>query len=89
MSIRNLIYSNIFSFVENGDQSPHSSSKSIGKTDSPIPIIRETSPKLNQNESNREYKHVTDFTGPTVTHTSKVKKPIHDHVFYYSIITHQ
>lgn len=49
--------------IENGDQSPHSSNKSIGKSDSPII----------QNESNREYKHVTDFTGPTVTHTTKVR----------------
>lgn len=47
--------------LENGDQSPQSSNKSIGKSDSPII----------QNESNREYKHVTDFTGPTVTHTTK------------------
>jgi hypothetical protein len=49
--------------IENGDQSPQSSNKSIGKSDSPII----------QNESNREYKHVTDFTGPTVTHTTKVR----------------
>ncbi|CAF3459718.1 unnamed protein product [Rotaria socialis] len=55
--------------LENGNQSPHSSNKSIGKTDSPI--IQETSPRTIHNEPNREYKHVTDFTGPTVTHTTK------------------
>ncbi|CAF1601828.1 unnamed protein product [Rotaria sp. Silwood1] len=54
---------------ENGNQSPHSSTKSIGKTDSPI--NREISSRTIQNESTREYKHVTDFTGPTVTHTTK------------------
>ncbi|CAF2870372.1 unnamed protein product [Rotaria sp. Silwood2] len=55
--------------TENGDQSPHSSTKSIGKTDSPI--IQETSPRIIQNEPIREYKHITDFTGPTVTQTTK------------------
>ncbi|CAF0951969.1 unnamed protein product [Adineta steineri] len=54
---------------EYGDQSPQSSEKSIGKTDSPI--IRQTSPRTMKNEPVREYKHVTDFTGPTVTHTTK------------------
>lgn len=57
--------------LENGNQALHSFNKSIGKTDSPI--IRETSPRIIQNEPNREYKHVTDFTGPTVTHTTKVR----------------
>lgn len=57
--------------VESGDQSPHSSNKSIGPNESPI--IQKTSPRIIQNnETNREYKHVTDFTGPTVTHTTKV-----------------
>jgi hypothetical protein len=64
----------LFSFlniIENGDQSPPSSNKSIGKTESPI--IHKTPPRTIQNEFNREYKHVTDFTGPTVTHTTKVR----------------
>jgi len=55
--------------TENGDQSPHLSNKSIGKTNSPV--IQKTSPRTIQNDANREYKHVTDFTGPTVTHTTK------------------
>jgi Na(+)/H(+) exchange regulatory cofactor NHE-RF2 len=50
--------------TENGDQSPHlTTNKSIGQIDSPI--------HRKSIESNREYKHVTDFTGPTVTHTTK------------------
>jgi len=73
----NLIKTNIYfllfllNIIENGNQSPHLSNKSIGKTESPI--IQKTSTRTIQNESNREYKHVTDFTGPTVTHTTKVR----------------
>lgn len=71
---KNYLYGFWFIFIpENGDQSPPSSNKSIGNRDSPIPIIRETTSRTIQNEPNREYKHVTDFTGPTVTHTTKVK----------------
>ncbi len=60
----------VFHLLENGDQR-RSSDKSIGKIDSST--IRETPPRTIKNESNREYKHVTDFTGPTVTHTTKVR----------------
>lgn len=51
------------------ENSPQLSNRSIGKADSPI--SREISPQTKQNESNRDYKHSTDFTGPTVTQTSK------------------
>jgi hypothetical protein len=61
----------LLNIIENGNQSPHLSNKSIGKTESPI--IQKPSTRTIQNESNREYKHVTDFTGPTVTHTTKVR----------------
>ncbi|UJR31445.1 hypothetical protein I4U23_018938 [Adineta vaga] len=55
---------------ENGNQSPQSSERSIGKIDSPV--IREIPIRTTTAEHTREYKHVTDFTGPTVTHTTKV-----------------
>ncbi|CAF1250169.1 unnamed protein product [Adineta ricciae] len=54
---------------ENGNHSPQTSERSIGKIDSPV--IHEI-PIRTTTEHTREYKHVTDFTGPTVTHTTKV-----------------
>ncbi|CAF0764243.1 unnamed protein product [Adineta steineri] len=61
---------------ENGDISPQSSNRSSGKVDSPI--IRQTPPssRTKPNEFDRDYKHVTDFTGPTITqHTKNAESP--------------
>jgi len=51
---------------ESGNDSPRSSNSSIGKADSHF--TRETKP----NDTDRDYRHVTDFTGPTVTHTQNM-----------------
>jgi len=62
-----------FNIIENGDDSSHSSNKSIGQVDPPY--AREPSPPTKTNESNRDYRHVADFTGPTVIH-NKVRNRI-------------
>jgi hypothetical protein len=71
------IISLIFNIIENGDDSSHSSNRSIGKADPHY--AREPSPPTKPNQSNRDYKHVADFTGPTVTH-NEVKNRIHKEI---------
>lgn len=59
-----------FSLSDNGNHSPQTSERCIEQIDSPV--IREIPIRTTTTEHTREYKHVTDFTGPTVTHTTKV-----------------
>lgn len=73
--------------TENGRQSPHSIEQSHS------PIVEKATRTLS-NESNREYKHVTDFTGPTVTHTTKTNvsptiSRTSDHDYEHSLSNHQ
>jgi len=69
-----------FDIIENGDDSSHSSNRSIGKADPHY--TREPSPPTKPNQSNRDYKNVADFTGPTVTQ-NKVKNRIHTEIWIF------
>ena len=68
-----------FFALENDRQSPHSIEQSHSS-----PIVEKATRTLS-NESNREYKHVTDFTGPTVTHTTKVRDEINKISFHFML----
>ena len=69
----------MFFALENDRQSPHSIEQSHSS-----PIVEKATRTLS-NESNREYKHVTDFTGPTVTHTTKVRDEINKISFHFML----
>ena len=59
--------------LEHSDSSPQLSNRSIGKADSPI--SRELSPQTKLPDANRDYKRVTDFTGPSVLRTKVRNSP--------------
>ncbi|CAF3937830.1 unnamed protein product [Rotaria sordida] len=61
--------------INKTNDSPYSSDRHINKT-TDSPIVRQTSQQKKPNESDRDYKHVTDFTRPQVTQTRSVDSPV-------------
>ncbi|CAF3114660.1 unnamed protein product [Rotaria socialis] len=59
----------------NPDDSPHSSDRDDNQGDDSPPIARKPSPQIRSAESNRDYTHVTDFTGPVVVQSNNVDSP--------------
>ncbi|CAF1138065.1 unnamed protein product [Rotaria sp. Silwood1] len=58
----------------NNNNSPYISNKNTGQIND-SPIVRDTLQQKKTNESNREYKNVTDFTRPQITQTKNTNSP--------------
>ena len=53
--------------IDNSDDSPVSSNKSVPKVDSPLNREIPSPIQARTSENSRQYKNMTDFTGPKIT----------------------